>query len=78
MDYSNRDWPEDFPHDNGNYSCLCCSCKKHFYGHKRRITCKVCEGKQKERDLNSKSESRSTVWDGTCPTCGRKDKPTSS
>jgi hypothetical protein len=36
------DWPEDFPHENGNYMCRCYRCKVMFYGHKRRVACKVC------------------------------------
>lgn len=39
---SMRDWPEDFVHENGNYCCVCHSCQKTFFGHKRRITCKMC------------------------------------
>ena len=35
-------WPEDFSHENGNYECKCCHCGATFYGHKRRVTCKVC------------------------------------
>lgn len=37
-----RDWPEDFEHENGNYSNTCCMCQKTFTGHKRRNVCKVC------------------------------------
>ena len=43
MEYSNRDWPEDFNYENGCYSCKCLTCKNRFLGHKRRLTCKVCE-----------------------------------
>ena len=42
MNPSNRDWPEDFSHENGNYSCRCVHCGKPFIGHKRRVTCKQC------------------------------------
>ena len=35
-------WPEDSSHENGNYECKCCHCGATFYGHKRRVTCKVC------------------------------------
>ena len=37
-----RDWPEDFSHENGNYECRCYSCKNTFVGHKRRVTCRLC------------------------------------
>jgi hypothetical protein len=39
---SARDWTEDFAHENGNYMCRCCVCKRLFAGHKRRVVCKVC------------------------------------
>ena len=38
----NPDWTEDFAHENGNYSCLCCRCGQAFVGHKRRVICKAC------------------------------------
>ena len=37
-----RDWIEDFSHENGNYMCICLSCKNVFFGHKRRPICKSC------------------------------------
>lgn len=39
-----RDWPEDFAHDNGCYQNRCCRCDQLFMGFKRRITCKLCAG----------------------------------
>lgn len=39
---SQRDWVEDFSHENGQYSCTCAHCKKPFIGHKRRVECKEC------------------------------------
>ena len=42
IDKSNRDWVEDFSHENGNYMCKCGKCKNYFYGHKRRVRCKLC------------------------------------
>lgn len=39
---SERDWTEDFPHENGNYLCKCCHCGQTFWGYKRRVACKVC------------------------------------
>lgn len=39
---SQRDWVEDFSHENGQYSCTCAHCEKPFIGHKRRVECKEC------------------------------------
>jgi hypothetical protein len=39
---ANRDWDEDFNHENGNYQCHCGVCGNYFIGHKRRVRCKVC------------------------------------
>lgn len=41
---SNRDFPEDFEHENGMYYCNCRVCGQHFIGYKRRVVCKVCVG----------------------------------
>jgi len=37
-----RNWLEDFDHDNGCYENACVSCRATFFGHKRRVTCKIC------------------------------------
>ena len=42
-DKTPRDWIEDSEHENGNYVCMCCICKMPFYGHKRRVVCKICD-----------------------------------
>jgi len=39
---SERDWPEDFDHENGKYQNRCMECKQTFMGHKRRVICKKC------------------------------------
>ncbi len=39
---SDRDWPEDFPHENGSYFNQCFVCKETFLGYKRRAICKKC------------------------------------
>jgi hypothetical protein len=39
---SERDWPEDFHHENGQYMNKCCHCKKVFCGNKHRVSCKKC------------------------------------
>lgn len=37
-----RNWTEDFSHENGEYQNLCIQCGCIFIGHKRRHICKVC------------------------------------
>lgn len=44
-DESDRDWKEDFSHENGNYMNTCMYCKLMFYGYKRRVVCKICDNK---------------------------------
>jgi hypothetical protein len=39
----NRDWTEDFSHENGNYQNMCVRCSNVFIGHKRRFICKSCQ-----------------------------------
>ena len=46
-----RDWPEDFEHENGNYTSRCIGCKETFRGHKRRILCKLCENTELDSAL---------------------------
>lgn len=53
-----RDWPEDWDHDNGMYMCKCHHCSNVFIGHKRRMTCKLCNASQKERWDNLTPEQR--------------------
>lgn len=38
-----RNWVEDYSHENGNYQNKCCLCDNLFIGHKRRVTCKLCD-----------------------------------
>lgn len=40
-----RNWIEDFSHENGNYSNICILCNNRFLGHKRRVVCKKCNNK---------------------------------
>ena len=40
---SPKNFPEDYPGENGNYICKCCKCKENFYGYKRRVICKECQ-----------------------------------
>jgi hypothetical protein len=46
IEESGRSWPEDYPHENGNYPNICVYCKQTFIGHKRRAICKLCNNKQ--------------------------------
>lgn len=41
-DWAERNWPEDFNHENGQYFNRCIECDKEFMGHKRRMVCKKC------------------------------------
>lgn len=38
-----RNWPEDYNDENGNYVNRCLYCEKHFRGHKYRRICKLCD-----------------------------------
>lgn len=44
-----RDWPEDFAQENGNYGHACVVCKRGFIGHKRRHVCRDCNRQENER-----------------------------
>ena len=44
-----HDWPDDYVYDNGMYMNICHACSTKFFGHKRRITCKVCADKFAEK-----------------------------
>lgn len=44
-----RNFPEDYSHENGNYRNICCLCKNEFKGHKRRVICKKCEQPEKKK-----------------------------
>lgn len=49
-----KDWPEDFSHENGMYYCRCVSCKELFIGYKRRVVCRECsEEMPKTRTSNT-------------------------
>lgn len=47
--YGKHDFPEDSEHENGDYQNRCCLCEALFWGHKRRVVCKVCQH-QGEKD----------------------------
>lgn len=55
-----RDWPEDFGHENGNYQNTCQTgllggCGLTFRGHKRRVICRACS--QRSEKLGALIES---------------------
>ncbi len=52
---SGRDWVEDFSHENGNYQNKCMDCGLYFYGHKRRVVCKICDVKVVDDNTNTSS-----------------------
>jgi len=37
-----RNWTDDFIHENGNYQNECIKCHNLFMGHKHRVICKAC------------------------------------
>lgn len=60
------DWPEDFPHENGNYQRECIFCGAMFTGHKRRVVCKLCEtdpGRCSIIERNAKAREQSISAD---------------
>lgn len=44
---SERNWVQDFKHENGNYNNKCIKCDLKFIGHKRRVTCFKCTHEEK-------------------------------
>lgn len=66
-------WPEDTGLENGNYSCTCCHCGANFFGHKRRVTCKLCAATPTVECAECECQ-----YDGSlraCPECGLSDEP---
>jgi len=39
----NRNFPEDYNQENGNYMNKCFYCKNYFTGNKHRFSCKLCD-----------------------------------
>jgi hypothetical protein len=54
---SERDWSEDFLHENGVYNNWCCRCQKTFLGYKRRVVCKLCSGQSGSGSVVTESAS---------------------
>jgi hypothetical protein len=76
--YSDRDWPEDFAGENGNYECICCACKKHFVGNKHRVTCKTCDALEKSSRFNASEELQKVAHEATKKYWAEKLKETST
>jgi hypothetical protein len=56
--HPDRNWEEDFSHENGKYINRCYGCELHFMGHKRRTRCKkCCVGKEE-----TEKESQESMW----------------
>ena len=47
-----RDWPEHFHLENGNYQCKCLDCGEFFTAHKRSICCRTCWLNGSEKHIN--------------------------
>ena len=62
---TDRDWPEDFEHENGKYLNKCYLCQNFFLGHKKRIRCKKCTTNlENAKILNELDEEiASRPWD---------------
>lgn len=65
---SERDWPEDFQHENGQYMCRCHECENTFIGYKRRVTCKACANKHPEQAEGAQGE-REVTPNPSCSMC---------
>jgi len=50
FEVTERDWPEDFSHENGQYMNTCVYCKLVFTGYKRRVVCKACHSNESKPD----------------------------
>jgi len=53
---SPRDWPDDFPMENGAYHGRCVVCHLDFVGHKGRGVCRVCAGGVKEAPMTHQGD----------------------
>ena len=51
-----KDWPEDFNHENGMYYCRCVHCKERFIGYKRRVVCRECDTTMKPTNTTAPVE----------------------
>lgn len=72
IEHSNRDWTEDFSHENGNYINTCCQCKEQFFGHKRRVICKHCVKTNKLTEALKTSDKLKEIARALCAPLLRK------
>lgn len=64
IENSERDWYEDFAHENGNYAGHCGLCRRPFYGHKRRVVCRACAFQKVQSIENiAPNASEKSIWD---------------
>lgn len=75
--YTDRDWKDDFSHENGKYINICMDCKLPFYGHKRRVVCHKCaEAPTQQPDLSAIIDIRAELsrltekYSQKCERCG--------
>jgi hypothetical protein len=64
---TDRDWPEDFAHENGKYFCTCMFCDKHFVGHKRRVACKKCSAPSPAQEKRVEASAQANAIIDACP-----------
>lgn len=62
-----RNWPEDFSHENGNYVNHCCVCHLQFMGHKRRVACRKCTEHPPEQPANEKQHELTEIRSASIP-----------
>jgi hypothetical protein len=58
---TDRDWKEDFQHENGRYFCLCAECGNKFMGHKRRHVCNTCDTESREAYKKLSDEEKEQI-----------------
>lgn len=73
---SPRDWTEDFAHENGRYLCGCCKCGQNFFGHKRRVVCRVCDSNSAamRKALEEIIAAERAIGYERCPDCDTPDQ----
>jgi hypothetical protein len=60
--HPDRNWEEDFSHENGKYINRCYGCELHFMGHKRRTRCKKCCVGKEETEKEPKDVIDFATW----------------
>lgn len=57
----------DASHENGQYENRCRRCRCSFTGHKRRVTCRACEGLQSMTPISSVVDRALAMMTGRRP-----------